>query len=323
MLAVTAIVCLIVLVAVLMRGEDGVVVVNATPGDAVVAARAGRSSHLSTAEKARVPDSKRTAPIVIHVTAEMEGGCKLPKDTQVAFLQLTPEGTPLFAERRLLADVARDSGGYELVWRTGASELSVVVESRIGALPGVTMDRADLGGLRGGIYRPASFPTPKRFDSILERSLRGQLATHYLHGMVIRGGRVDASEPTEKRTLELSLLGSCGSMIVLELPIEVTSAMLDRMTINSTFEPPTPHSSVGRAGQKAIGGRGEMLRFDFAFNVFRGHPMQPGTYSFTIVTSNSRTLKSGEIVLGEGEVRRSKLELMESEESPQASTTPK
>jgi hypothetical protein len=94
--------------------------------------------------------------ILIHVTAAIEGGCEIPRDAPVAFMQIMPGDQPAFIERRLLSEVGVDAG-YTLHWQPGAIALGVHVESEVGAIPGMTFARQSLDGLRPGAYaRPTT-----------------------------------------------------------------------------------------------------------------------------------------------------------------------
>lgn len=253
--------------------------------------------------------------ILIHVTAAIEGGCEIPRDAPVAFMQIMPGDQPAFIERRLLSEVGVDAG-YTLHWQPGAIALGVHVESEVGAIPGMTFARQSLDGLRPGAY---AVPPLKIEEIIVSNTarMRGPMAAStILHGAFLqRQGPPPAPEET-KRSVTLTMAGICRSTVVLELPSDVSHSMIEDVEVFTSFKwsgAPYRQFPVDPALREKVQNEGILLpvQFEQLPGEVRIFPFSPAVYQVVVRTTDSRIWSSEKISLALGEERRLRVEFQQ------------
>jgi len=329
MLAVAAVVCLIVLLAVLMRRDDGAVVADsatsaqpdqrapkiaATPVGATPTPEVTPSP--SPTPEATIAAQGTTAeaevPLYIRIRAVIEGGCELPADTEVSFVQILAEGTDAIVEKRALSEVSEENS-YELQWKDGAKGLAVVMTSPVGFVPGVGMEREVLDGLKAGPNKGTIIQASQMFDPISALS-SGSPNAVILHsqGHIIPRRWPEGSDKTS-RELSLVVMGKCNAAVVLELPPDAPNSAIEEVQIFSA------RGMLGGAidaaarrpdifAQPSLNYPKAGPNFEQLPGEIKVHPLYEGTYRFRIRTTDARLWTSDELVLAAGDEKRLRVE---------------
>lgn len=320
MLAVAAIVCLIVLVAVLMRRAYDPIVENvalsaqrATPAQKVaatpvVATPTPEATPLPTptpeATTAAAATAPRDLPLSIRVRALTEGGCEIAADTEVSFVQIMAGGEETFVDKRALSEVSGNNA-YVLEWKEGAAALAVVLNSGAVLVPVAGFERGVLDGLSTGSHAAV----PIRARQVLDPTTANSVA------LCVLGEReLSASPPTpdageNERTLNLEFNGSCIATVILELPPDAPHTIIEDVHV---FAHSSPRFFIGLPPgmrppafeSSAIARTMRPVAFDQLSGEIRIHPLFEGEYRFRVRTSDSRIWSSETVKLEGGDERR-------------------
>jgi hypothetical protein len=330
MFAVAAIVCLIVVIAVLMRDGDGAVVAdsgrqtqNATPAPRVAATpMAAMPTAEATSAPTPTPEATPAAPVAnaeaevplnIKVRALAEGGCEIAPETEVSFVQIMSGGEETFVDNRALAEVSGENS-YPLEWKEGALALAVVFRSDVAVLPGFGFERSVLDRLKLGRHQSMGLQASQIFDptNALYSVTPGAVNLVKADDIYALQNKPGSTTPT--RELNLGMIGLCNATIVLELAADAPHSVIDDVEVSAlrgqvygAYTAAILHpESFGRRNGKDPAAP---MQFEQLQGEIKIHPLFPGDYSFRIKTSDSRIWSSDSVKLEAGEEKRIRVEL--------------
>ena len=182
------------------------------------------------------PDDSPTASPVptttldFRIVAEFGGGCIIPPETPVEFVQLFPDARARIKNSVPLASLTGASL-YTIEWADGASALAVAIRTEEVIMPGAYIERATADALVAGEHTATEFSPETLTLGITVADDESFAVCGILDSSMFQS--TPSADPLAAKTITLNLKGTCYGEIIVELPDDVPSSLVEQVEVYS------------------------------------------------------------------------------------------